>query len=158
MVLNDVDEIVGPYFGNVIAKDLFRLLLGDEIGRGMSRYVYPLTQNRDLVVKFEAESYHFQNVKEWENWHEYSEYEKVSRWLAPCEAISPCGTVLLQKRTQPVPANFEWPEKIPGFLTDTKRGNFGLLDGRLVCHDYANILANPRVRETRADWWEDTET
>ncbi|MBG6194786.1 hypothetical protein IWQ52_002300 [Labrenzia sp. EL_159] len=55
----------------------------------------------------------------------------------------------------PVPASFELPDKLPTFLTDIKRENFGLFDGRLVCIDYATTIMDASTRLKKADWRED---
>ena len=45
------------------------------------------------------------------------------------------GHFLVQARTTR-PTHYDWPEKVPAYLTDLKKANFGMLNGRLVCHDY----------------------
>lgn len=151
------DREVGEYFDSSVAKDLLRLVCGfDPIGSGAFRAVYPHLQRPDLVVKVEVNAGAFQNVNEWTLW-EWCQYDKkISRWLAPCVAISSCGTILLQRRTEPARLS-DFPASIPAFLTDTKRANFGVLDGRLVCHDYGMVralMSNP-MRMRRAEWWGD---
>jgi hypothetical protein len=45
---------------------------------------------------------------------------------------------------------------MPAFFTDLKRENFGLLLGRLVCHDYGvNLLMENGMtkRMRKANWW-----
>lgn len=37
---------------------------------------------------------------------------------------------------------------MPVFLTDFKPENFGLLNGRVVCHDYGNHLLHERGMST----------
>ena len=86
-------------------------------------------------------------------WNDWSADKEMKSWLAPCEAISPCGTVLLQGRTQPIPKE-HYPKRLPKFFTDTKRSNFGLLEGRIVCHDYGLVVSEVETRMVRADWWE----
>lgn len=44
------------------------------------------------------------------------------------------------------------PETIPTFLTDLKRENFGLIDGRIVCVDYAMTIPNPSTRLKQVFW------
>lgn len=146
------DAEVRAYFPNTIDMDLFRLMCGEEIGYGIGRTVYECTIRPDLIVKIETPSHSFQNQAEWRFWSNWQHDEDVSRWLAPCEAISPCGTVLLQRRTEPLP-KIHYPKKLPRFLTDTKRANFGILDRRLVCHDYGMIVSEIEMKLTKVDWW-----
>lgn len=54
------------------------------------------------------------------------------------------GIALIQSRTHPFIDKEEFDmavakvpgKKLPSFFDDVHYGNFGLLDGRLVCHDY----------------------
>jgi len=126
--------------------DSFNLLCGELLGSGISRYVYECTIDPSLVVKVESsESRRFANVFENAFWVDYQYMPKVAAWLAPCVKLSPDGRVLLQKRCQPLPHDYVLPEKLPAFLTDHKRGNFGLYQGRLVCVDYAMTTLNPSM-------------
>ena len=69
--------------------------------------------------------------------------KEAKQWLAPCVSISPCGSVLIQRRTLPV-TKAQLPSKVPAWLTDFKLANWGMLDGKVVCHDYSNnLLMNP---------------
>lgn len=115
--------------------ELFRLICSHVIGEGSSRVVYAHALDPDLVVKFEESVDSFQNVTEWQTW-EIVRGTKLEKWFAPCIGISPCGTVLIQKRTKR-PTNF--PKKIPPMLCDLKAENFGLLsNGKFVAHDYGH--------------------
>lgn len=107
----------------------------------------------DLVAKVETGSGSFQNVQEWEFWQAWCETKDVRRWLAPCADISPCGTILLQERTTPIPPG-KFPDKMPDFLTDMKRSNYGLLKGKVVCHDYGRVVATASTTLRKAHWWE----
>ena len=146
------DNEVAEYFKSTIAKDFLDLFAGERIGRGMSRAVYEHGQDSSLVVKIEISAQRFQNIQEWENWRTWREDKRVARWLAPCVDISPCGMVLLQKRTRPLEQS-ELPDKLPHFLTDTKIENFGMLDGKVVCHDYALLISGISHRQRKARWW-----
>lgn len=142
------------YFGNTIAKDLYALCMGKKLGRGASREVFEWRPNMDYVVKVELANHSFSNAMEWDVWHRVKE-TKVAKWFAPCIAISPCGTILLQKRTD-LRAEELYPKRIPKFFTDTKYGNFGFIDDQLVCHDYGiNLLIEHGMKERmkKADWW-----
>ena len=45
------------------------------------------------------------------------------------------------------------PDKIPSFLTDVKRANFGYYEGRVVCVDYAMTIPNPSTRMKEVKDW-----
>ncbi len=133
--------------------DAFNLLCGDLIGSGCHRTVYSCRIDPTLVVKVEsAESRRFANVFEHAFWSDNQYNKRVAEWLAPVHSISPDGRVLLQRRADPVPLGYDLPDKLPGFLTDHKRENFGLLDGRLVSVDYAITILPPSMRPRKA-WW-----
>lgn len=117
-----------------IYKEVYRTFVGDKIGKGCYREVYESILDPTCVVKIEKDSGDFSNIREWENWRELQDNPLASKWLAPCIHISPCGSVLIQKRVTKVE---ELPDKLPKFLADIKPSNFGMLDGNLVCCDYA---------------------
>lgn len=117
--------------------DIKHTLRGKKISHGASRSVYECRLRKDLVVKIETKGQSFSNATEWQIWQE-AEYYGITEWLAPCEFISPSGIVLIQKKTTPAPLDFVYPIEIPAFFADIKKENFGLLEGRLVCHDYGN--------------------
>jgi hypothetical protein len=134
-------------------RDAFNLLCGRLIGEGIHRRVFECRVRPDLVVKVEHdENRYFANVLEHKFWADNQHCAKVARWLAPCEYLSLDGRISLQHRADPIGANAELPDKLPAFLTDIKRSNFGLLGGRIVCVDYAMVLQNPSIRERKADW------
>ncbi len=135
-------------------EDAFNLLCGDKIGEGVHRTVFACRLHDDLVVKVEAEPAfrYFANVLEMKFW---SDADKWMRgWLAPCRYLSPDGRILLQDRCDPVPSDFDFvmPERVPAFLTDLKRGNFGMLKGNLVCVDYAMVIPAYGRCMKKADW------
>lgn len=121
-------------------KDLLRLLVGREIGVGAFRNVYTLQGRPDVVLKIEMGSYDFCNIREFDLWEAAIDAGQ-SHWLAPVLGLSPSGTCLLMARTQPVN---KLPQFIPEWLTDTKPENWGLYEGRVVCHDYGSHLALER--------------
>jgi len=90
-------------------------------------------------------------------WHEV-QFTPWARWFAPCRRISPCGIVLIQERTRPLPHG-ELPKELPDFFTDLKPENFGLIDGQVVCHDYAlhlassNWLGKAKMKKVKKDEW-----
>lgn len=133
-------------------EDAFNLLCGKQLGEGMSRKVFECRIRPDLVVKVEDEEWRrFQNVAEQRFWDDNYYRKEIARWLAPCEYLSPDGRILLQRRAHPV-GDYKLPDKLPSFLTDLKAENFGILDGRLVCVDYAFTVLTASMRLRKADW------
>lgn len=138
-----------------LGEQSYALLCDKFIGSGMSRDTYSSLLLPDCVVKVEDCARIFQNVLEWEIWQEVKN-TKYSKWFAPCEFISPNGSILIQKKTEPMPLK-KLPEKMPSFFCDFKKGNYGWFENRVVCHDYglAYILnkgLNNRLK--KVEWWE----
>jgi len=136
-----------------VFEDAFNLLCGKLLGEGIHRKVFECRLREDLVVKVEDEQpwRYFANVLEMKFWNDHQHYDKVARWLAPCEYLSPDGRILLQKRAMPVERK-TLPEQVPAFLTDLKAENFGMIGDQLVCVDYAMTLPNPSTRPRKAQW------
>ena len=122
-------------WSSVVKDDFIRLFCGELIAEGVARKVYEVVGNPKLVVKVETTQETFQNVTEWQLWNEL-QFTEYGIQLAPCRRISPCGLVLIQERTQDLPDVYPLTN-IPEWLGYIKEENFGILDGRLVCHDYA---------------------
>lgn len=141
-----------------VYKDAFNLLCGRKIASGTYRDVFECKLRPEFVVKVEPlpeNGYRtFHNVLEHHFWCEHQHYKAVAQWLAPIEYSSPDCRILLQRRVQPIIDDAQFPAKLPAFLTDTKRANFGILDGRFVCVDYALTINNPSVRMQKAEFWE----
>lgn len=138
-----------------VYEDAFNLLCGELLGSGAHRKVFACKLRPDLVVKVEeADNRYFANVHEMKFWCDNQYYTKVAQWLAPCEYLSPDGRLLLQKRVAPLGPDEKLPSKLPAFLTDLKRSNFGRIGKRLVCVDYAMVLGHPSVRERRVNWYD----
>lgn len=147
-----------------VHRDAFDLLCDERIGYGMSRSVFSSKLLPDCVIKVEEDAGRFQNVIEWETWQRVKDTE-YSRWFAACRWISPCGAVLIMERTRP-PAPKEFAARMPAFLCDFKRTNYGMLaSGRgrmgkadsLVCHDYGTHLMfehGMTRRMRKAEWWD----
>ena len=135
-------------------QDAFNLLCGQKLGEGIHRAVFACRLRSDLVVKVEADSNwrYFANVHEMKFWSEHQHYDKVAKWLAPCEYLSPDGRILLQSQVEPLRSSDKLPDKLPSFLTDVKRDNFGMLNGRIVCFDYAMTIPNPSLRQKKVKW------
>ena len=154
-----MSELERLYFNaNVITSDLFRLMCGEKLGRGIAREVYRSALDPTLVIKIEADAGSFQNIIEWETWDTVrftaDTKQDYAKYFAPCIAISPSGTVLVQKYARPVDYT-ELPEQVPKFFTDLKKENFGLIDGKIVCIDYGNNLLMTNGLSTKlkkADW------
>lgn len=146
-------EIFQP---DAIAFDLFQLLTdrGRLIGSGISRHVYPygLDPTR-LVIKFEQEENH-QNVTEWQIWNRV-EHTDLAKWFAPVEAISPCGRILIQRRTMPCQTDRKLPDRVPAFFSDIKIDNWGMLKGKPVCHDYGFhlMLEKGMTKRMKKAYW-----
>lgn len=139
----------------MLIHDMFSMLIGPKIGEGCSRAVFTAQHDPDYVVKVETRPWRnypeFHNVQEWCTWDKAT--PKQRKWLAEPTRISPCGRVMIQKKTEPTEDILaDLPKLIPQVFCDTKLDNWGLLDGRFVCHDYGYIgghswrLAKPR-------WW-----
>jgi len=135
--------------------DAFSLLCGEKIGEGSSRMVFECRLRRDLVVKVEKECNWraFDNVKELTNWEDAKNRPALKKWLAPIEFASPDCRILLMHRAEPLPISYKLPDKMPAFLNDLKPENFGLIDGNLVCVDYAIIRLQLSARLRAVKWW-----
>lgn len=121
-------------------EEFKRTLLGDLIAIGSCRKVYQCRLNADFVVKVEQWRGQFQNVTEWESWM-WMKGSNVAKWFAPYHYISDYGTILVQRRCQPLKDRSELPKRVPKVLTDLKAENFGWYEGRIVCFDYGTIVA-----------------
>lgn len=141
------------WFNEAEANDLWRLLTGKCLGEGCYRKVFEFRYDPSLVIKVEQEEGCFHNVREWDAWQTLEHAPKWRRWLAPCVAISPRGNFLLQRRTTPV-AMKDMPRLVPAFFTDKKVGNWGRLNGRIVCHDYANSTVDYSLRLVKGAFWD----
>ena len=129
-------------------------MIGERLGRGISRETYAVRQNEDMVLKFEVVERYYQNTLEWEIWDRIA-HTKHAKWFAPCIDISACGRILLMKRTVPI-APSQLPKKVPVFFTDTKAENWGLYKGKPVCHDYgvSLLLEKGMTNHMRKPkWW-----
>jgi hypothetical protein len=140
-------------FEETILRESFDLLCDRLIGSGMSRQVFSSKLLPNCVIKVEADGGRFQNVIEWETWQRVKDTD-ASRWFAECKFISPNGAVLIMELTTH-PAQDQYPEKMPAYLCDFKRTNYGMSHGFLVCHDYGTHLMfenGMTKRMTVANW------
>jgi hypothetical protein len=126
--------------GSFIHKEIAKMVCGTLLGEGIGRRVYEYLPDPRYVVKVEYEGGSFQNIVEWEAWQDI-QYTKWAEWFAPCLQISPNGAVLLQERTTPATKR---PPKLPNFMSDLKKENFGMIGNKLVCHDYGYNLLTTR--------------
>lgn len=136
-----------------IKYEVWRLLANQHIGGGSARAVWSSLLLPDAVIKVEDNAQSFQNVMEWETWHRVKG-TKFEKWFAPCLHISPNGSILVMAKTK-LPGMSDLPEKMPAFLCDFKRTNYGLLNGALVCHDYGIPLmfnTGLSTRMQKANW------
>lgn len=115
-----------------------KLLCENKLGEGLSRKVYTNNYMPDYVIKVARNDIHFQNIREF---HTYCFVKDLSigKWFAPVMEISANGKVLIMRRTQPLTLK---KIRVPEFFIDLKLENFGMLDGRIVCHDYGIGLYN----------------
>lgn len=145
--------IMDDYFKEVIEHDFFKMFCGEKIGEGKGREVWTYAFDDKYVIKFETHKHSFQNVTEWKLWNDaHPCFPEARNWLAPCYRISECGRVLMQERTTPA---VKFPRKVPAFLTDLKRDNFGMFEGRFVCHDYGyHLMCNEGLstKMKKAKW------
>ena len=124
------------------AKGLF---LGEKLGEGIARKVYVFRPDPKLVVKIEHGSRSFQNVLEYEAWNYLR--TKHAKWLAPCRSISPCGSMLLQWRADSLRESEKF-KRLPKFLVDIKRENFGMIGDQMVCFDYGTLIHSLNLTST----------
>ncbi len=159
--LNDWRRFQADHFPSTLGAEFFDHMVGDMLGSGVDRTVFEYLPDKTCVVKFATRRGSFQNIHEWDLWQQHFNPKptNVCKFLAPCVSISHSGNVLIQKRTKPVPFIYELPKSIPVVLdSDLKRENWGMLKGRMVCHDYgrhnAIYYASKGANMIRADWLE----
>lgn len=136
-----------------ILRDWMNCGLGKKIGTGIGRQVFVYDLNPQFVIKVEESGY--QNVIEYELWNAVKD-TPYRKWFAPVRHMSGMGTILLMDRTLPAPRK-AYPKRMPVFLGDYKYSNYGLLNGKLVCHDYGSMICatNGLSKKMRkADWWD----
>lgn len=118
-----------------LSDDLYHLVCGSEIGRGTYRTVYNTVLNPDWVVKRDTGE-NYSNIMEWQIYDEFKN-NPLARWLAPVYYMSPRGLWLVQAKTEPLQRG-QMPDRVPALFADTKPENWGMLNGKPVCHDYGN--------------------
>lgn len=150
-------SVRNDYFETTIAKDFYEVFCGEHLGFGIGRQVFVCNIDPTLVVKIEVGRFSFQNQAEYELWDNIKK-TKLAKWFAPVVRISPCGMVMVQKRTMPIQHNTKMPKAIPAIMGDIKKENWGLLNGKVVCHDYGRMNTlhagwKALSREKKANWW-----
>lgn len=126
-----------------IQADLNQMLFDVRIDDGATREVYVYRPDPTLVIKVEQEST-FHNVREHDIWF-VVKGTKWAKWFAPVRNLSPLGRALLMARTRPWRnGDPMFPRRIPDVFVDVRRCNWGILNGRWVCHDYgySRVLAH----------------
>lgn len=136
------------------ADDLVNLLCGRKLGEGTYRTVFECAIDPTRVVKHDN-GRNFSNINEWQVHSEFAG-TPLEKWLAPVLWLSPRGLWLIQAKTLPIDIS-QMPDKIPAVFADTKVENWGLYQGRPVCHDYGNHNVYTLARKSglalrRANW------
>jgi hypothetical protein len=119
------------------------IFVGPRIGSGASRNVYSLRLDPEKVLKVEYAGGTFHNVTEWQVWNAVVD-TPIEHYFAPCHGIDQQGNVLIQSRTEVFQSEKSFMRAIeaqhggtiPSFFDDVHYGNFGEIDGQVVCHDY----------------------
>lgn len=137
-------------------EDLKDLVLGKALGVGIHRKVGVFKPDPTLVIKCAVDCPNI-NILEEEVWNMVKETD-IAKWFAPCVAISENGIFLLQKMVETRPRK-EYPTHVPSFFGDLKYANFGWLNGKFVCCDYAGFMMTSMSHKwsskmKKADWWE----
>jgi hypothetical protein len=123
---------------------------GERLGSGIHRRTYVYLPDTSCVLK-EAIDEVWPNAAEMQFWLNSQFVKDISMHLAPCVWLSSDARFLIQKRARPVDYD-ALPLTMPSFLTDIKRSNFGMLDDRLVCIDYAMHITNASTRHKKVHW------
>jgi hypothetical protein len=132
-------------FGEPWPREVLHFLCDERLGRGMTREVFRFGPDPSLVIKFEMQSGHFQNVAEWHAWHEVSYAPDHAKWFARCHYISHGGLIMLQEYVEPI-APIKLPVEVPAYFADLKASNWGWRSDKTkgsigpVCFDYGKSL------------------
>lgn len=153
-----VTEVVDLLWQPAVQRDINTGIFGKRIDNGATREVFEWAAHPNkYVIKIEEGSYHH-NVMENIIWNAVRNTEHA-KWFAPVRSISPGGHALIMRKTREAKAGDpEFPE-IPDFFVDVRYRNWGIMDGRWVCHDYAynSILAaglqNVKLVKVKPENW-----
>lgn len=136
-------------------QELAALTKGVWLGSGGSRHVYRMRYNEQRVVKI-AQSSVWANVEERNTWEAVRGTE-VERWFACVHSLTDLGVVLIQDYVPDLPCGVY---RIPAFLTDLKRSNFGIGvykgEPQVVCRDYGLHLLREIGMSKKLIRWEAT--
>lgn len=144
----DLDKTTRP-----LMKEFMECFAGKLIATGQDRHVFAHKFDDSLVIKLQT-AYGTQNAVECSTWERHKSYPDVAKWLAPVVSRSSSMRVIVQKRTMPM---LEAPKQLPNFLTDHKVQNYGLLNNKVVCHDYGlGIFCNDtrEIKMENVTWWD----
>lgn len=136
-------------------EDLMNLMCGRLLGSGQFRHVYRSRFDDNIVIKYESQNDSRSNIFEYDMWLAFKDVS-LGKWLAPCYALSPDGTWLVQAYTEDIPID-RLPSRVPAIFCDLKPENWGLYEGRPVCRDYGNNLLHrmasiPGNKLVKSDW------
>lgn len=132
-------------------------LLGEFLGRGRSREVYASPIDENIVIKI---AYNPQgimdNADEWTLWC-LSKDRELRNWLCPIIGVFGDGRVLYMKKVEHTSKDeLRRFEEVPAIIEDVHTDNWGILDGRLVCFDYAvnSSTSIPKKLKMKKVVWE----
>src|SRR5690606_24195923 len=145
---------VAHNFPDIDWDDLAGLVLGDKIGEGVFREVSQFRLKSDCVIKRARRGAECMNANEWPG-RCALRGTKLAKWLGPCHHISANGVWLSQQKVEPITKD-RLPKKVPAFLGDLHLKNWGWLDGRPVCVDYAILNTQYDGKLVKADWYAST--
>lgn len=132
----------------IVFGDRVKMRVGDIIGQGRTRTVYALLDKPEWCLKVgneEALHSEFRNQG-------VIEKAGLGRWIAPCEWRD--GHFMM-RRTSPASRD-NYPASLPAIFVDLKYENWGMLDGRLICHDYALVRETSRPAAVRSVKWKES--
>jgi len=118
-------------------------LVGEYINRGVHREVYAYAPDPEQwIIKIPRDEVGLKhNEREYKNYLNIKD-KGLDEWVAPCRLE--LDKYIVMRRTQPVEESQPRGILIPAFLiVDSGVHNWGVLDGRYVCHDYAHVGTVP---------------
>ena len=104
------------------------------LGEGKHRRTYVHPDDETLVIKV-IKTDRSKNLDEFRNCRLINR-SGMGHWIAQVIELLDGGNVLVMERVVPLTRP---PDEIPKFFRDTRVSNWGLLNGRPVCHDYTDI-------------------
>ena len=150
----------------ILYDDAIDLLCGKEIASGSSRTVFECTLMPGYVVKVEKDCSKHRNIMEFQAWESVCHVPEIARYFAKIHMMSANGRILIMEKTVR-PGPNDWPDKLPVFITDRKKDNFGMIRVKsvdtgehewiFVCHDYGHHCLHENgmsKRMSKANFWE----